>query len=203
MRDSLIPYRVTRRMAIVAGLALPAALFAREQPTGASTPGSAVLPATSPATRPAGFPHTWVGHWKGPMGVESARGRQALKMELIVAATDDPDVFDWKIVYDGPAGRQERAYQLRVVDVAKGLFDIDERNGIVLRATLVSGDTLLSAFDVGPTRLVSSYRLNADGTLDSQIVSTRAPDKLEGSHQVGSGIVVGYQQATLRRSQEP
>ena len=171
--------------------------------------GALALISASPATVPAAdvFPRSWVGHWKGDLNAETLSGKQSLKMELIIAATDDPKRFTWTIVYDGPQGRQERPYFLEVVDATAGRYVIDEGNGIRLSAWFSHGDTLTSAFDVGESSLVSTDRFDAErGTIESQIISYRRPVK-PATQPVevvkGFGVtafdVIAVQRATLRR----
>jgi hypothetical protein len=163
-------------------------------------------PATTPTT--GAFPQSWLGRWKGDLSAETSRGNQSLKMELVIAATDDPKRFIWTIVYDSPAGRQERPYFLEAIDAKAGRYVIDEGNGIRLSAWLSHGDTLTSAFDVGESSLVATDRFDAEhGTIESQIVSYRRPatpatkpvEVVEG-FGVTPFDVIAVQRATLRRN---
>ena len=115
------------------------------------------------------------GHWAGTMHLDQpGGGSQEFWMELIVkpieadGKTPDPaapkagDRFTWTIIYarakDSAEGRQERPYELVVVDPAKGRYDIDEKSSIVIPMTHL-GPALASTFSVGETRLIATYEL--------------------------------------------
>lgn len=162
---------------------------APETSSGTSTPVSpaptpvAAAPAAPQAAPPA-FPSAWTGHWRGPARVVTPeRPPLEFTMELLIAPTEDPARWTWTIVYDGAAGRQERKYQLLVIDAAKGQYAIDEQQGIVLQAQLLDG-TLHSFFVVQGVQLSTSERLVNAGTPDEAImvemVTTRV-DRFETS----------------------
>lgn len=115
------------------------------------------------------------GHWAGTMHLDQpGGGSQEFWMELIVkpieadgkmpdpAAPKAGDRFTWTIIYarakDSAEGRQERPYELVVVDPAKGRYDIDEKSSIVIPMTHL-GPALASTFSVGETRLIATYEL--------------------------------------------
>lgn len=178
-----------------------------------------------------GLDPAWFGRWAGPARVITPAGGPSFTTELRIepiandAAPDanspspdpakpspdrpSPARWTWTIIYEGAAGRQERPYQLRAVDPAKGLYEIDERNGIVLPATLLvaradakaaakpgqgagadavadaAGEASLhSSFVVGTTHLLSSYRLGRDPdgtpTITLEIISSRISDATTG-----------------------
>ena len=59
-------------------------------------------------------------------------------MELIIKPTEDPKKYSYTLAYIISKKRDERNYTLIVVDPEKGLFDLDENNGIA-SISLVSG----------------------------------------------------------------
>lgn len=76
-------------------------------------------------------------------------------MQLIVQPADSADTFTWQLVY-GEKAEDNRPYLLRPVDTAKGHWQIDERNGIVIDQYLV-GNRFTSAFTVQNNTIVDSY----------------------------------------------
>ena len=127
------------------------------------------------------------GHWAGPMHLDQpGGGSQEFWMELIVkpieadGKTPDPaapkagDRFTWTIIYarakDLAEGRQERPYELVVVDPAKGRYDIDEKSSIVIPMTHL-GPALASTFSVGETRLIATYELG-ETAIDGEPAAT-------------------------------
>lgn len=159
----------------------------------------------------AGLPAAWEGVWRGD-AIATAPGPGAkpmtFTMELRVAPkpaeAGAAQRWSWTIIYDGAQGRQERPYTLVAKDPAKGLYEIDEHNSIVLPATLV-GDALVSPFDVGGNLLVTSYTLTRDPeTINFRIfvVASEKPAVTggkEGVPEVRGYPVSSGQWATLRR----
>ncbi len=181
----------------------PANQVAPQAPRLAQPPTPAEVPTPNPAT----FPASWIGHWKGDASSGNGVQSQQFTMELIIAPTDKPDRFGWTIVYSGAAGRQERAYTLIVKEAAKGLYSIDENNGIVLDARLMGG-TLFSHFLIQGSRLTTRDRLEAAGTADEHIsieIVTTIEDQSsptggkDGVPEVQSWSPASIQIATLRR----
>jgi hypothetical protein len=133
-----------------------------------------------------GLPPAWHGYWQGEVTTWSdGRERAKFQMELFVQATDDPAKLDWKIVYSGAASRSERPYQLHTIDMKRGQYVIDERNGIRLNASLL-GDSLCFHFLTGGQRLWGSYRLDSN---NQQIVfelltGTESQESLTGGGDV-------------------
>ncbi|MBL8889419.1 MAG: hypothetical protein JNL67_05540 [Planctomycetaceae bacterium] len=101
----------------------------------------------------------WHGRWQGEVTAFSSGTPMRFQMELEIEATDDPKVLEWKVTYDGTAGRSERPYQLHVENEQRGQYVIDEQNGIRLNATLL-GESLCFHFATGGQRIWGSYRLD-------------------------------------------
>src|SRR5690606_13464381 len=81
------------------------------------------------------FPYSWVGVWKGALNIYSQKGlQQTIPMQLHVLPSDTTGQYSWTIIYgpDLEAGR--RSYVLKTVDATQGLYQIDERNSIVMEA---------------------------------------------------------------------
>lgn len=116
----------------------------------------------------------WTGKWKGEVKAFSANGNvSSFQMELEIKPIPTPPNlqpqaevskdhlparFVWKITYSGAQGDSIRNYELVPLDAAKRQFEIDEKNGIRIPATLL-GDSLVSHFTVGEQTLWTSYRL--------------------------------------------
>ena len=146
-----------------------AACLLLAQPPAKAPPAPAQEPAA--ATRTPAFPADWQGVWKGVMTTHAPGGKPGLAftMELRVKEIEPAKRWEWTIIYEGPQGRSERPYQLVAKDAAKGTYQIDEKNGIILEATLL-GDTLASPFEVQGTTLLAEYRLR-DGNIEVAIWS--------------------------------
>lgn len=180
-----------------------------------------VMFCTHAAATAEGFPQSWQGTWKGDAEVRTAdpaREPLKLKMELHVGpleaglAADPKPRRTWTIVYDGDRGRQERNYHLVDRDSAKGQYEIDERNSIVLPATLI-GDALVCPFEVGGNLLLCTYRFDAakdgeaDDTITLEITTVQSPKPETTGGKDGAPEVKGYpvnsiQLAVLHRTIE-
>lgn len=169
-------------------------------------------PAPTPAaTKPdaAGFPASWAGVWRGPARTTNRNGGGfAFGVELVIAPTGKPDRFQWTIVYESnEMRRQERPYELLVKDAEKGLYAIDEKNGIVIDAWFVDG-ALYSHFVVEGNRISVVERLTTGPTGEPEIVFelvTVADEDLRGSGGEGGMPAVraaaprSVQRSVLRR----
>lgn len=164
-------------------------------------------PAAPKAAEP-GFPDSWIGHWAGDATLTTPKGvAMRFTMELKIAKTDDPAKYEWTIIYDDGKNRQERPYQLIVKDAAKGSYEIDEKNGIVLPTTLI-GAALYSAFDLEGVRLVSKDQL-VGGVIETEIVTMstkqmvatggKAEDQEAQVPPVTGVPVASVQRATLKK----
>lgn len=173
-------------------------------------PPAAAKPETAAAKR-AGFPAAWVGHWRGPAQVIRPDGQtMEFTTELIVKPTDDPARWQWTIIYDGAAGKQERAYELIVRDAAKGRYAIDEKQGIVIESALI-GDTMFSQFVVQGNRITTREKLEGAGTpaerISVEMITTldgkpETSGGKEGIPEVHSHRPVSLQRASLTRVEE-
>ena len=164
-------------------------------------------PAAPKAAEP-GFPDSWIGHWAGDATLNTPKGvAMRFTMELKIAKTDDPTKYEWTIIYDDGKNRHEQPYQLIVKDAAKGSYEIDEKNGIVLPTTLIGG-ALYSAFDLEGVRLVSKDQL-VGGVIETEIVTMstkqmvatggKAEDQEAQVPPVTGVPVASVQRATLKK----
>lgn len=172
-----------------------------QQPLG-SAPG--VAPSAAPA--PPSFPSDWFGTWAGTAQLVTAGGKPfEFGMTLVIGPTKDPNRFTWTVIYSNGSDTQERPYELVALDAAKGEYEIDEKNGIKLPATLLGG-ALRSAFTVQGVDVVTTERLERtpDGDrLVSEMLSTREPKETGGVNGVPPVTVktrMSLQRAELKRT---
>jgi photosystem II stability/assembly factor-like uncharacterized protein/pimeloyl-ACP methyl ester carboxylesterase len=206
--DGSLPKAVLDWIDTVEGRAQPK----HETTTGSANSNAPEAPtiakasAAAPATKPT-FPQSWLGRWKGDATSGDGVNAQKFTTELIIAATEKPDRFQWTLIYDGGSGHQERKYFLVAKDAAKGLYQIDEGNGIVLESRYIDG-TLFSHFLVQGNRIITRDRLENFGTADEHIsiemitsVDAQASSTggKEGSPEVTTWSPSSIQKATLRR----
>ncbi|MDX2147687.1 MAG: hypothetical protein SFZ23_09215 [Planctomycetota bacterium] len=199
---------------------------------GAGTFDAAISEPEAPIARQAGgreapqpvasptLPSEWLGVWRGDVRVTAAGQPRAqnvdapaFTMELRIApiaSGSGSDRFTWTIIYEGSAGKQERPYELIASEPKAGRFQIDEKNGIVLDATLL-GSSIYSQFLIMGSRIAASYRLEDAGTADAsddaivfELISTsdEAGRPTGGQGQtppVTTWPAQSLQRATLRR----
>jgi hypothetical protein len=133
---------------------------------------------------PPPFPAAWVGSWRGTITTHGGAGPMEVSMTLDIAPEAEPGRWAWTITYEGPAGKQVRAYRLLARDEPKGSFAIDERNGIVLPARWVAG-TLYASFEVQGSRVDVREELVGAGTPDAAIAVEMATVRVDTGESTG------------------
>ena len=133
---------------------------------------------------PPPFPAAWVGSWRGTITTHGGAGPMEVSMTLDIAPEAEPGRWTWTTTYEGPAGKQVRAYRLVARDERAGSFAIDERNGIVLPARWVAG-TLYASFEVQGSRVDVREELVGAGTPDAAIAVEMATVRVEAGESTG------------------
>lgn len=124
-------------------------------------------------TQNATFPDDFVGVYKGKLQIFSPRGTQEIPMEFHLKKTDSVHKFKYVLVYNG----QPRNYTLVVKDQKKGIYAVDENNGIIL-PTKFANNTLFSFFEV-QGNLLSSRLAFSKTELDFEILFTAVKNKVK------------------------
>jgi hypothetical protein len=89
------------------------------------------------------FPNDFYGIYKGELHITTEKGKQKIPMEFHLLPSKTEDNFQYKLVYNNVP----RNYTLRVKNKEKGVYEIDENNGIVLPASF-HNNVLYSFFEV-------------------------------------------------------
>ncbi len=154
------------------------------------------------------FPESWIGNYKGNLsiyGVDSVK--MNLKMELKIDKTAKDSIYNWTIIYDFKGKKDVRAYELIIIDRKKGLYKIDEKNSIVIKAYLHNSKVFTSFFKVSESFIVATYT-KVDDILIFEIISSKSdPVSITGNTtkdeeeipQVDSYAVNGRQKAILKK----
>jgi len=158
------------------------------------------------------FPNQWLGIWEGELQIY--KGQEVLQkvpMRVDNLGTDNPDVYIWALTYgpDTIAGR--RNYLLKAKDRTRGVWEVDEQNGIFLEGKVV-GNTFINVFTVMENTLISSMSVENDQTMKFEII-VYAKDSIsktgdlvhEGENipAVFSYSITGYQKAVLKKVRNP
>lgn len=121
----------------------------------------------------ANFPEDFLGVYKGTLQIDSPRGKQEIPMEFHMVKTDSIHRFDYKLVYNG----RPRNYTLVVKDKEKGIYEVDENNGIILPSKF-KNNTLFSFFEV-QGNFLSSRMAFSENQLDFEILFTAVKNKVK------------------------
>jgi len=158
------------------------------------------------------FPDQWLGIWEGELQIyQGQEVVQKVNMRVDNLGTDNPDVYIWALTYgpDTIAGR--RNYLLKAKDRTRGVWEVDEQNGIFLEGKVV-GNTFINVFTVMENTLISSMSVENDQTMKFEIIvytkeSTSKTGDLvyEGENipAVFSYSITGYQKAVLKKVRNP
>ena len=119
------------------------------------------------------FPDDFLGVYKGTLEITNPKGTQEIPMEYHLLKTDSINKFDYKLVYNG----QPRNYTLVIKDREKGIFEVDENNGIIL-PTFLNSNTLHSFFEV-QGNLLSSRAKFSKKKLEFEILFTSLKNKVK------------------------
>ncbi|WP_417799413.1 hypothetical protein [Tenacibaculum sp.] len=141
------------------------------------------------------FPNDFLGVYKGTLYIHSAKGQQEIPMEFHMKQSDSLLKFEYTLVYNN----QPRNYTLIVKDKKKGIFEIDENNGIILPAKLAN-NTLYSFFEV-QGNLLSSRLAFSKNQLDFEILFTATTYKTttgKGTKEIP--FVYGYPISVVQKA---
>ncbi|MCH2034547.1 MAG: hypothetical protein MK202_13635 [Tenacibaculum sp.] len=118
------------------------------------------------------FPDDFLGIYKGELSITTENGKQKIPMEFHLLATDSIHKFDYKLVYN----KAPRNYTLVVKNKEKGLFEIDENNGIIL-PTFFNENVLHSFFEVQGNFLSTRLDFTSENSLAFEILFSRLQNK--------------------------
>ncbi|HUC81846.1 MAG TPA: hypothetical protein VMR70_13075 [Flavisolibacter sp.] len=150
------------------------------------------------------FPKDFIGHWEGTLNWYKAGKKEPhqVKMQLVIQPADSANTYTWQIIY-GEKGEDNRPYLLKPVDTAKGHWQVDERNGIIIDQYFI-GNRLTSAFTVQTTTIVNSYWREGENLVAEFHGLTAKPVATTGlgteeSPKVESYGAKSYQRAVMKR----
>jgi len=102
------------------------------------------------------FPDDWLGGWEGELDIYNATGKvMTVPMQCWHQKRSD-GAYDWHLVYGTGDKQDVRAYELKKINPAKGHYQIDEKNGILIDA-FVLHDRLVSTFGVMENVIQTHY----------------------------------------------
>ena len=94
------------------------------------------------------FPQSWEGVWKGDLKIYNGPSlSMTVPMQLHILPIEGRVDYTWKLIYGEDIEAGLRDYELILTDPKKGIYTIDEKNGIRIENRLL-GSTLSSSFEV-------------------------------------------------------
>lgn len=145
------------------------------------------------------FPKDFFGVYKGKLKINNMKGSQEIDMEYHLLKTDSVGKYAYKLVYNG----QPRDYFLIEKDKKKGIYEVDENNGIIL-PTFLNDNTLHSFFEVQGNFLSSRAKFY-DNKVDFEILFTALKNKEKSGGgdfpEVFGHPISTFQKATLVKQQ--
>lgn len=150
------------------------------------------------------FPKGWIGNWQGE-GKWYKPGSdtpQSYKMQLRIQPAAMPGQYTWHIIY-GEGGKDDRPYLLKPVDTARGHWQVDENNGIVIDEFYIGGRLTCTFAVMNSTITSSAWREGEKLIVEFYTVSSNplatTGKGTEESPLVKSYRFLSYQRAELRR----
>ena len=152
------------------------------------------------------FPKSWEGNYKGELqifGVDSVRMKLTMKLDI---AQKTDSIYQWRITYDFKGKEDIRDYELVLVDKAKGIYNIDEKNTIAIDSYYKTG-ILTSFFEVMNSFIISTYAKKKEDILFEIIAANGKNPTITGNSkfkeedipEVKTYLVNGRQQAILKK----
>lgn len=145
-------------------------------------------------------PEDWYGEWKGKLEIlkTGVPEFQNVDMELHISKTTSKDTLNFTIIYKSSTINQERKYKLIALDAERGLFKLDENNGIILDMNYF-GTGLYSTFEVQGILITSAYVLS-EGVIHFSVISSNYQSPNESKSKEDNMIVNSFPVYALQKS---
>lgn len=147
------------------------------------------------------FPDDFLGIYKGTLVINNSRGKQEIPMEYHLLKTDTIGKYKYKLVYNG----SPRNYYLLEKNKEKGIYEVDENNGIIL-PTHLKNNTLYSFFEVQGNLLHSRTKFHKNHLM-FEILFIPLKQKIKSGGDNYPSIfgysISTFQIATLKKENEP
>jgi hypothetical protein len=152
------------------------------------------------------FPKSWIGNYQGNLEIYTVDSiAMNIKMKLNIHALTKDTTYKWVITYFIKNEIDKREYELKVIDVKKGIYQIDEKNSILIDS-YYKNEIFTSFFSVNDALIISTYSKNKDDTISFEIISANTKQKSisggkkhnnEEIPEVTSYLINGRQKAIL------
>lgn len=140
------------------------------------------------------FPEDFLGIYKGKLTIRSdGKDPVNISMEFHLLQTDTTDHYRYRLIYSD----QPRNHTLIVDDVEKGLFRLDENNGIILPVRLI--DNVLHSFFEVEGKLLTSRLAFYKSQIEFEILVTDIAGKTRTGEDTDYKIY-GYEISTSQKA---
>ncbi|MGB8190769.1 MAG: hypothetical protein WCF67_02565 [Chitinophagaceae bacterium] len=138
------------------------------------------------------FPESFIGNWKGEIKWHKIAKDtpQIIKMQLRVQPADSVGHYTWHLIY-GEGNKDDRPYILKPVDIKKGHWIVDERNGILIDQYYI-GNRFFGAFTVQSKTIISQFWREGNKLVVEFYAATAKPVSTTGLNTEDSPIVNSY-----------
>jgi hypothetical protein len=145
------------------------------------------------------FPEDLFGIYTGNLHISSEKGNQTLPMEFHLVATDSVGKYTYTLVYGEGETKQIRDYILLEKDKEKGLYVVDENNGILLDVRVLK-NKMYTLFEVNNT-LLTTFITFEEKHLVFEIIATPTVNKrITHANDEAKTEVISYPIATIQRA---
>ncbi|MGJ8667334.1 MAG: hypothetical protein ACSHW7_13270 [Patiriisocius sp.] len=107
------------------------------------------------------FPDDFFGNYTGILKIYNDKGNSEFPMEFHLQPTEISEEYTYTIIYGTGEQRQVRLYTLKEKDAKKGIYVVDENNGILLENKVVE-NKLYTLFEVGGKLLTTFITFEKD-----------------------------------------
>lgn len=143
------------------------------------------------------FPQSFIGNWKGTLiWTVAGKASQTFTMRLNIQPADSGS-YTWQIIY-GEDQKDNRPYLLIPVDTAKGHWEVDERNSIVLDSYWIA-NRFTGVFSVGGSTIFDSYWIDEEGLHVEFVTCTSKPLHTTGGTSKEIPPVESYEIKSVQR----
>jgi hypothetical protein len=104
----------------------------------------------------------YIGVWSGTLQLyNNVKNTGSVPIELTIAKTDDPKTWIWKTAYLSEKTPMTKDYKLKLIDLEKNIYAIDEGNGVILNNFLFD-KKMYCLFETETIYLTATYEFFDD-----------------------------------------
>ncbi|MBX2827956.1 MAG: hypothetical protein KTR22_07325 [Flavobacteriaceae bacterium] len=145
------------------------------------------------------FPNDYIGVYLGTLQIDSERGQQNIPMEFHLTATDTVGRYNYILVYGEGDKRQERKYTLIEKDLEKGIYVVDENNGIILDDKVID-NRMYALFEVGGNLLTTFITFEKNHMVFEIVFAPKDRKNVTFAEDETKTEVISYPITTVQRA---